>query len=45
MAHYKLTPKGKARVVRNCLAASCFTAVGDGASAFRETRVIFCYAK
>ena len=31
MAHYKLTPNGKARVVRNCLAASCFTAVGDDA--------------
>ena len=28
-----------------CLAASCFTAVGDDASASRRTGVIFCFAK
>ena len=28
-----------------CPVASCFTAVGDDASASRETGVIFCFAK
>ena len=31
MAHYTLTPKGKARVIRNCLATSRSSAVGDDA--------------
>ena len=31
MAYYKLTPKGKARVIRNYLAASWSSAVGDDA--------------